>query len=74
MEAYYGLPAILNLTHSLHCFFKVLDAGSLLHLNWETCPNFKYRYRWLSGIDTSIGIGIAESQTPILVSVSVSLV
>ena len=31
----------------------------------------KYRYRWISNIDTSIGI--VEAQTPILVSVSVSL-
>ena len=33
----------------------------------------KYRYRWISNIDTSIVIGIAEAQTPILVSVLVSL-
>ena len=35
--------------------------------------NIKYRYRWISNIDTSIVIGIAEAQTPILVSVLVSL-
>ena len=34
---------------------------------------YRYRYRWISNIDTSIVIGIAEAQTPILVSVLVSL-
>ena len=34
---------------------------------------YQYRYRWISNIDTSIVIGIAEAQTPILVSVLVSL-
>ena len=33
----------------------------------------KYRYRWISNIDTSIVISIAEAETPILVSVLVSL-
>ena len=33
----------------------------------------KYRYRWISNIDTSIIISIAEDETPILVSVLVSL-
>ena len=31
---------------------------------------YRYRYRWFLIIDTIIGIGIADAQAPILVSVS----
>ena len=44
----------------------------LVSLNDTLASDTKYRYRWISSIDTNIGI--AGSQTSILVSVLVSLV
>ena len=42
----------------------------LVSLTDTLASDTKYRYRWISSIDTSIGVSIAGSQTLILVLVS----
>ena len=50
-------------------WYRLVSVSFIDTLAFDT--KYRYRYRWISNIDTSIGI--AEAQTSILVSVSVSL-
>ena len=65
----------LNPHRSLHkCIvlnqrWAILSVSVSLTDTLASDTKYQYQYCWISGIDTSIGIGIAGSQTLILVSV-----